>query len=340
MKKLLVFLLLCTLCFSLTGQENNPAATSGTVASGVSTSWNDMPFLTGVFKARFVLDLSDALINGIEAADFPEIEPEWENGVKEMKLKFMSAFNNEAAKGIHPIRIGLNTEAPLTFFLVVTTVTEDGSLVNGIFEVRDSDNTLLFSKAVWAEKGHHGSVPNLMGDALEEMGEMIGRKLSGNVEVEIPVIDDQDIRNSIKAIVSNGESISINLKIAHNCAAQLLGKSYIKVVDAVQISELSSIFIDSFRKALSKSTGKTISEKEVFLGESNPGGAQITITLDSLYGRMDGGFHNTFIAYVIIINTQDGQVISGVTENGEVTTIKNFMVKQMEDLGKKMGRFK
>lgn len=337
MKRLIICLMLSL--FSVFGIAQNNSTDLNT--------WDDIIFLDGVHKARFVLDLSNALIDGIEASDFKEMDPNWDDGVKEMTMRFMSAFNNISANGINPLRIGVNTESDITLYLIVHKATDDGSHVYAQFEARNQEGQCLFSRSVEAEQGHRGTRLNLMGDALEKMGKQIALKItsilskeSKEIEEDAPDINDADIRPCLKRLMLGRESIAIHITVSERCASQLLGNKYITTFNDGIVYEMGQQFRDSFVKAFVKSSKNIYPMEKIFLGETNPDGATMHIEFAWLYGRMEGGFHNTFIVSRVHITDKDGKQVSGVIETGVITTSRNFVAEQMTALGKKLGKVK
>lgn len=222
----------------------------------VTSSWKELGFLVGEDKARFVLDLSDAIIVGVSAEDCKELEPKWDTEVKNMTSRFIAAFNSTTMKGDRSFKIGTNLESNLVFFLRVMDVTEKGSNVKAMFEVQDKQGTLLFSTEVKAERGMWGSKLNLMGDALEAIGEKIGKKISSFE------LDNKEIKSRVRDVIDDGEVIAVQVFISDLCARMLRNESYIRKVTDDLISQMGESFkagfIDAYGKKHSINNGQMI----------------------------------------------------------------------------------
>lgn len=299
----------------------------------VPSTWDKAYFLSGHSRARFALDLSEAVINGVEAEDFKAMEPEWKTGVKDMTLDFVQAFNKAAASGIQPFRIGSTMETELCFVLKVGDVTEGGACVEGVLEILSADGTLLFAKPVYARKGMFGTQLNLMGDALVVMGAALGGEVSNRFRA--PDSNLKELKQAVKGLVKDGETIALRFEFSDYLLTQLVDREYAKAADEAFVAGMEKTFFDSFKASLAKSLGP-VPEDKVFVAEENPSGAVMTVRFIAVANRQD----ETDMFAEVFLKKGDGTLVYGILNNGEITGLKKFCDLQMERMGKKLGKIK
>ena len=122
------------------------------------------------------IDYSDADVLGQEFGEFVAGEADWEKNAPEIRAKFIKAFNAEANDGPYPHRLGDYKDVEYKMVLMVTRVAERGTDVNANMFIYNAQDKVVFSHRVNGEGGQVGSVSNLMGDALADMGESVGKK--------------------------------------------------------------------------------------------------------------------------------------------------------------------
>lgn len=325
MKRFFVFVVLFLLPWGLTAQDNPQT---------VPSTWDKAFCLSGHSRARFELDLSKAVINGVEAEDFKATEPEWKTGVQDMILDFVKAFNAAAAEGVLPMRIGPTMEADRCFLLHVGDVTEGGACVEGMLDIRSADGELLFSRPVYARKGIFGTQLNLMGDALELMGGNLGKEISNRLRA--PDSNLKEIKQAIKDLVKGGESTAISVSFPDALLKSLEERGYAKSADEAFVKDMEKQFFDAFRTTLSKSLG-SVPEDKLFIAGENPGGAVMKVCFVTLANIRD----ETELFAEVFLEGQDGKMTYGILCNDELTSLKKiFCSLQMEKMGKKLGKIK
>lgn len=328
MKKfLLSFTLLLSLVVMAGNLQENAQRT-------VPSSWNEMWFLSGLEKVRFALDLSGAVIDGVEAADYKEMESGWDEGVKDMTRRFISSFNKSAQSGYLPLRIGLATESDICFVLKVGEVTEDGSHVEGVFNTYDKNDNLLFSRKVSAEKGMFGSHLNLMGDALEKMGEDLGSAISNRIR-DVSASNLKGFKQDIKSNILNGETIRVNVDVSSKTSKEIIDNGYASAVDDAFKADMEKTFRDAFYEALAKSLKGAVREDQVVTGGGDDG-----LTLDVKVVNMYPREQYFIIVAELFLKRQDEHLSYGIIENGELKYPKTFCTIQMEKIGKSLGKIK
>lgn len=327
MKKLLIIVLL----LPLVAMADNP---QNSAQRPVPSAWNEMWFLSGLVKARFALDLSDAVIDGVEAADYKETESEWDEGVNDMTRRFISSFNKSAQNGYLPLRIGLATESDICFVLKVGEVTEGGSHVEGGFNAYDKNDNLLFSRNVSSENGRFGSHLNLMGDALEKMGEELGYAIANRIR-DVSTSNLKGIKQDIKSNILRGETIRINVDISNKMAKELIDNGYASVVDDAFKADMEKTFRDAFYEALAKSLKGSVREDQIVTGGGDDD-LTLVVKVVTMYPREQ----YYIIVAELFLRSQNELISYGIIENGEFKYPKTFCTIQMEKLGKNIGKIK
>lgn len=300
----------------------------------VPSEWSEMWFLSGLEKVRFALDLSDAVIDGVEAADYKEMESEWDEGVKDMTRRFISSFNKSAQNGYLPLRIGLATESDICLVLKVGEVTEDGSHVEGLFNAYDSNNNLLFSRKVSAVKGHFGSHLNLMGDALEKMGEELGFAITNRIR-DVSASNLKDFKQIIKSNILNGETIRVNIDVSGKTAKDLVDNGFAANVDDAFEADIEKKFRNAFYDALAKSLKGAVREDQVVTGDGDDG-----LTLDMIIVNIYPREQYFVVAAELFLKRQDDFLSYAIIDNVAPRYPKSFCTVQMEGLGKNLGKIK
>ena len=326
MKRVIVYVLLFLLPFSAMGQESSK--------KGKKADKSLWECLGGATKAKFVLDLSEAVIEGIEAGDYAVFEPDWDKEVLEMNKKFISSFNTASAKGPYPLRIGLTTQSDITIVIVVTTVTGDGSNVNANFEIRSKDGETLYTEPVSADEGRFGSVLNLMGDAFEKMGTRLGRKVSSRT-AGVSKVKEMDVKKAIVNVLQEDRSIAVHLVLSAELKEKLVRYNLSKPINTETERTLAEQFLSTFYSSLSRSFKGNIDPDRVFLATSNPDGALVTVNLVELRSGDEKDTMN--ILSDIIVKVNDSEPILGTVETGAPMAAKNYIVMQIRQIGNHLG---
>lgn len=141
------------------------------------SSWTALSCVYNIQKIDLSIDYSDADILGEEFEEFVKGEANWSNYEPEIRSRFIRAFNQEANDGRHPHRLGTYEDSACKMVIKVTKVRDKGSEVWGTLYLYDAEGNILFARKIKGEKGRFGSVCNLMGDAFDELGEVIGKIL-------------------------------------------------------------------------------------------------------------------------------------------------------------------
>lgn len=139
------------------------------------TPWSQLSQVAETRKINFEIDYSKADILGEDYADFVAGDAAWATDEGEIRSRFIRSFNTEADDGRYPHRLGSYGESDVKMLIKILEVRESGSSVSGLLFLY-KENKLVFIRKVYAEKGRVGSVGNLMGDAMEVIGESLGSK--------------------------------------------------------------------------------------------------------------------------------------------------------------------
>ena len=123
-------------------------------------------------KVNIVIDYSAADILGVDFEDWVESADDWDNYTKEHRTKFIQAFNKEAER----IRVGSYPDMRYTLQVHILKVDDKGTEINALISVVDSEEgVIIFEKEMDSEDGLWGTVANLMGDSLADLGKKVGR---------------------------------------------------------------------------------------------------------------------------------------------------------------------
>jgi len=165
MKKYLLLSILACLSLSIFAQ-NTP-----------ENSWKDLSFLDGQSQINFTVDFSRAIILDMDVEEFIAQEPDWDEGLAEMRAKFIQAFNEKS-----PVKAVTGEDTDYMLVILPLKVTEKGSHVQGFFRIADQSGKEVFTHRFDNEAGIFGSALNLMGDAFEDLGEELGKAFKKNVD--------------------------------------------------------------------------------------------------------------------------------------------------------------
>lgn len=132
-------------------------------------SWKDLSFLSGEAQINFAVDFSRAIILDMDVEEFIAQEPDWDEGLAEMKAKFIQSFNKKS-----PIKAVTGEDTDYALVILPLKVTEKGSHIAGILKITDKSGNEVFLHRFDNEAGIFGSALNLMGDAFEDLGEEMG----------------------------------------------------------------------------------------------------------------------------------------------------------------------
>lgn len=168
------YIILSLILWSLFSSAQNP----------VQYKWADLGFISDTRKLNLVIDYSSADILGEDFVDFVAGEANWGSYEPEIRSKFIRAFNEEADKGTYPHRVGNYPDAEYTIVIHVGKVDDRGSNIKGTMDIVNAQGELVFTHKVEGNEGRFGSVCNLMGDALREMGEDIGQSFYHHARVK------------------------------------------------------------------------------------------------------------------------------------------------------------
>jgi len=139
--------------------------------------WYDLSAIKDIRKFNLEIDFSEAIILNWEAADFIAEEPAWEDGIKVMRKNFINAFHKQTGKGNYTYRIGNYPELQSTIYVKALEVKERGTHIDALITITNEDGDVVFTKKVKGESGLFGSTVNLMGDAMEDLGKVLGGKM-------------------------------------------------------------------------------------------------------------------------------------------------------------------
>lgn len=313
------------------------AALFTTVAYGqedmddVSSSWKELSFLVGEENAKFILDLSDAIITGVPVEDYKEIDEEWDTEVKNMTSRFIAAFNGATLKADRPFKIGLNMDSNLEFVLRILEASERGSNVRAQFEIQDKQENLLFSTEVKAERGMWGTRLNLMGDALEAMGEKIAKKIC-SLE-----LDNKPLKLQLKNTIGNGETIAIRLNVSSRFSRELRDELKIRKVTEAIFEQM----VDSFESGFIEAYGKKhqIEASQLIRYTDGYEGNVLNLYLLSIKDDLKEMKMSTIrVEYKLI--TDNGDVFVGMGKKGSKVSKKDAHLKHMKSLGSELGNIK
>lgn len=157
-------------------------ATTSIIAQNVTIEeiWFELAKIANEEALYYEIDFSNAIINAQEVEIFIEHESRWEEGVKDINYRFMNAFNKQAFKGNTPHRISSLQKHQTTLnvkVLQVTTCLFSGNTtsIKAIVSVIDKEGTTLLTQYIEKKNGVIGTNLRLIGDALEAVGETVGR---------------------------------------------------------------------------------------------------------------------------------------------------------------------
>ena len=143
-------------------------------------SWSALSQFANEEVLSYDIDFSNATINAQEVEIFIAHESRWEEGLKDISYRFMTAFNQQAFQGNTPHRISPMQKYPYTLHVKVLQVTtclfsKHKTHIKAIVSITDQNGITLFSKQVEERNGIFGTHLRLIGDALQAVGETVGR---------------------------------------------------------------------------------------------------------------------------------------------------------------------
>lgn len=165
MKKYFLLSILACLSLSIFAQ-NTP-----------ENSWKDLSFLDGQSQINFTVDFSRAIILDLDVEEFIAQEPDWDEGLAEMRAKFIQSFNEKS-----PVKAVTGEDTDYMLVVLPLSVTEKGSHIKGFLRIADKSGKEVFTHRFDNEAGIFGSALNLMGDAFEDLGEELGKTFKKNVD--------------------------------------------------------------------------------------------------------------------------------------------------------------
>ena len=166
MKRILILVLLLVAPIFVFAQKLNDSKNLGAIADET--------------KLDLIIDFSEASILGVDFEDWVTGEPDWEQSYSTIRVKFMQAFNSSADKGKKPHKVGNAPNSNYVVYVKVQKVKDDWSEVHALVSVKNRDGEVIFADSIKGEQGRFGSVANLMGDAMEDMGWKVGRLIFRN----------------------------------------------------------------------------------------------------------------------------------------------------------------
>ncbi len=143
-------------------------------------AWSDLSKFAEEVTFRYEIDFSKAIINAMDVEDFILQEDRWQDGVRTMNDRFMTAFNKEAYIGTSPHRIVPSKETPYTITLRVmqvstTLFSKRKTTITAVVVITDASGKEVFTKSIEGREGLFGTNMNLMGDAIENIGTTLGK---------------------------------------------------------------------------------------------------------------------------------------------------------------------
>jgi len=168
MKRLLSVILILTISLTALAQKMSDSKNLAAVADEQKIDLN--------------IDFSNASILGVDFEDWVTGEPDWDQSYSEIRVKFIQAFNSIADRGRHPHRAGSAPNSSYLLHIKIEKVKDDGSEVHALVCVENKEGNTIYEKSMKGEQGRFGSVANLMGDAMEDLGYKVGRLFSSNAK--------------------------------------------------------------------------------------------------------------------------------------------------------------
>ncbi len=120
---------------------------------------------------NITIDYKDSKIDRMPFEAFLESEEKWEEGYKEIMLKFIKSLNQNSGGIIYSSK--QTTDYQLVFKAI--NVDRDGETSGNLLLLDKDGNVIGFAEKFNANGGHFGSQTNLMGDASERLGKKIAQ---------------------------------------------------------------------------------------------------------------------------------------------------------------------
>ena len=102
---------------------------------------------------------------------FLETEEKWEEGYKEIMLKFIKSLNQNSGGIFYTSK--QTTDYQLVFKAII--VDRDGETAGNLLLLDKDRNVIGLAEKFSANGGHFGSMTNLMGDASERLGKTVAQ---------------------------------------------------------------------------------------------------------------------------------------------------------------------
>ena len=140
-----------------------------------SPQWRKLDFLTNEKYFKLELDYSQ-VSNNLSFKTDQEIQ-EWESGqsLKELTIECIKSLNEKLEDRRCHLRASNIKPTNYRVIIRVRELDKKGNTNADIyFKPVDSDNT-LYLRTLYGNGGSHGTTVNLMGDAIRNIGEALGR---------------------------------------------------------------------------------------------------------------------------------------------------------------------
>lgn len=130
-----------------------------------------------VRRYKFEADFSQASIHGLVECDFAVYEPEWNNDLSQVILKFTSSATEELSN--YGVLISPNIESDYKMIWKVFSISKKGNVVSDVVIINcATGETIIQLSDINAKGGTFGSKMNLIGDGAIHAGEKLGKFMS------------------------------------------------------------------------------------------------------------------------------------------------------------------
>ena len=190
MKKLLMLFFICLFTSSLFAQVKYAEVYKKQLKNDVYQKLieGNLDFLQTERNLKIILDFSQADINGATAEQFIDVIPlesesldNEEKGWNKktlnndvLRYEFVNNINQALSQHRSGLRIVNNLDSKYKATVYIISVNRKGG-IKGIIDFTPNDSDKSLAKVTFSHSGgSHGSISNLMGDALKEAGENLG----------------------------------------------------------------------------------------------------------------------------------------------------------------------
>lgn len=133
--------------------------------------------ITEVRRYKFEADFSQASIHGMVESDFAIYEPEWNNDLSKVIIKFTSNATEELVD--YGVLISPSIDSDYKMVWKVYSISKKGDVVSDVVIINDKTGDVVIQiSEVNASGGRIGSKMNLIGDGAIHAGEKFGKFMS------------------------------------------------------------------------------------------------------------------------------------------------------------------